>query len=76
MPLITSGAMQVVLTYEERSKLTALAAGGGRLGCLKVLRGWEYPLDHATWEAAAGGGHLPTLRYLREETEAFDTGQC
>jgi hypothetical protein len=62
--------MQAPLTALECSQLSALAAGAGSLGCLKVLCAWKYPADNAAWTAAAAGGQLPTLRFLQEESAA------
>jgi hypothetical protein len=60
-------ALKVAPIVPERRKLSALAAGTGRLGCLRVLSAWGSPLDRATWDAAATRGHLPVLRYLHKE---------
>ncbi len=59
----------MTLTQKEQRDVPAIAAGTGHLGCLKVLFAWEYFPEENTWAAAAGAGHLHTLRYLRQETE-------
>jgi hypothetical protein len=63
-------SMQVSLCENECSEVAALAAETGRLECLKVLWTAGYPLNDATWDAFAEGGHLDTLRYLHEKSPA------
>jgi hypothetical protein len=62
--------MQVTLCESEGSNIAVLAAGTGRLECLKVLGALNYPLDYQSWAAAAKGGHLDILHYLHEKSQA------
>jgi hypothetical protein len=58
--------MRSKLNQAEHSELAVVAAGSGKLECLKVLRNRFIFPNEKTWEAAAAAGHLDILQWLQE----------
>jgi hypothetical protein len=67
--------MQGLPTAKQRSELAALAAGSGKLGCLKVLKAHGCAMDLSVWQSAATEGHLDTLRWLQRKVPGWLCGR-